>query len=561
MTSPLTAVVAADDEHQDQAAEPRERTIEGQILEYGVRSHPGGPFDGVTFAPGSLEAEQDLTRVKLLRDHDRAQPLGVMSTLADSEIRADAIFRMGRHQAADEALSLAADGVLDGLSVGVEPIEWSEDDDGKGVTVTRAALREVSLVALPAYTNARATRVTAERTSAMPPEPTTPPPPAAPVEAVEETVRRIMAELRAPEQAAPLAAPEVTASIETADAHRPARVIDRDGYGRRLPGIVAGRERVDAADYLAASLELMVNGNRIPFERVTRVIRAATANETTDMVPGLLPQVIVGPIQDRLSTLRPVWNSLAVRTMPSTSNKFERLRITQHTKVDQQAKELDELASQQLKVSAEDVAKSTYGGWVNISRQVVDWTTPGALSLIIEDLTSNLMRQAETRACTDLVTTAGTPVEVDLDDPAALNAAIYTAAATVYQPHNNPPDRVWMSPDIWALLGSHVDESKRPLFPVLSPSNALGSVRPSDPAGGDFVGLRIVVGGQLPAGTLIVGVSEAVEVYEDLRGMLEAVQPSALSTQIATYGYLATYPAQPAELAPLKQKAKPGGSK
>lgn len=118
-----------------------------------------------------------------------------------------------------------------------------------------------------------------------------------------------------------------------------------------------------------------------------------------------------------------------------------------------------------------------------------------------------------------------------------------------------------MSPDIWALLGSHVDENKRPLFPVLSPSNALGSVRPTDPSGGDFGGLRIVVGGKLPAGTLIVGVSEAVEVYEDLRGMLQAVEPSVLGTQIATYGYLATYPAQPGELAPLKQKAKPGGSK
>jgi HK97 family phage major capsid protein len=248
--------------------------------------------------------------------------------------------------------------------------------------------------------------------------------------------------------------------------------------------------------------------------------------------------------------------------MPATSKTFQRMRITQQTAVDKQSAEKAELVNQPMKISLEDVAKDTYGGWVNVSRQVLDWTTPGALEEIIYSLTANLLAKAEARASADLVKTATEKIEADLTDPAGLNAAIYQAAAKVYGANTSkhtPADRVWMSPDTWAAIGAMVDGDKRPLFPALNPQNALGALRPNDPTGGDFGGLRVVVSGGLPAKTLIVGASEAVEVYEDQRGTLQAIEPSVLGTQVAAYAYLASYAAQPKELVTLAQKAPGGG--
>ncbi|MFE3071773.1 HK97 family phage prohead protease [Streptomyces sp. NPDC059247] len=571
--APVAAVAGADEPPPADRAQPS-RSVGGPILTYGVRAHPSGPFGSVTFAPGSLEADSDLSRVKLLRDHDAAQPLGHMAELTDSPTVADAEFAVGSHPAATEALALAAERVLDGFSVGVEPIEWTEDADGTGVTITRARLAEVSLVALPAYTDARAVRVAAQEGTPMnnppaapaPPPPAAPPPPSPspdlPLTAADVAALRALLAAPAPEIAPPAAAPlTATAPLQAAAITTTSR-LDAHGYSRPLPAVVVGRERVDACDYLAASLELMVHGNSGPWERVRRVL-AAVVHETTALVPGLLPEVIVGPMLDQLAPERPVWLSLAPRAMPATSSSFKRVRVTQHTETGEQSAEKTELPNRPLKVSAEDVAKKTYGGWVNISRQVIDWTSPGALALIVQDLLASLVQDTEDVACAALVAAATDSVTGDLKDPAELNSLVYQAAAKVYgavAARRTPADRVWMSPDVWAAIGSMVDGSKRPLFPALNPSNALGALRPTEPtgAGGDFVGFRPVVSPGLPAATLIVGASTAVEVYEDQRGTLQAVEPSVLGTQVAAYAYLATYLAQPKKLVALKQKAAGG---
>lgn len=532
-----------EDGEEEERREDRRRTVGGTVLEYGVRSHPGGPFAAVTFAAGSLATEADLSRVKLLRDHDSRQPIGVLADLDSDDARADATFRLGRHQAASDALVLAEDGVLDGFSVGVEPLEWSEDDDGRGVTITSARLHEVSMVALPAYSNARATRVSA----------------------IEGTLMNVRQSQAAPERAPAAAAPLTAALPMSAMQSAPTiprvsqeRYVDAQGYTRSLPGIVVGRERIDACDYLAASLDLLVHGNSDAFDRVRRVLAAAVP-ETTDLVPGLLPQIIIGPIIDRIAPRRPVWLGLSERAMPSLSNKFERLRITGHTAVDKQAKEMDEVASGQLKVQMDDVAKSTYGGWVNLSRQVQDWSSPGALGMIIEDLAANVILKSEIRASADLVATATSKIETATLTGKDLNAAIYAAAAKVFM--SNPwdrvaPDRIFMDPEMWALVGGQCDDNGRPLFPVLNPMNALGALRPADVAdGGTFAGLRVIVGPYLPATTLIVGASRAVEVYEDQRGMIQVPAPSVLGTQVAAYAYLATYQAHPLEMVSIVAKA------
>jgi phage head maturation protease len=49
---------------------------------------------------------------------------------------------------------MAADGILDGLSIGAELLDGSESRDGE-IAVTASLAREVSLVTLPAWAAAR----------------------------------------------------------------------------------------------------------------------------------------------------------------------------------------------------------------------------------------------------------------------------------------------------------------------------------------------------------------------------------------------------------------------
>lgn len=138
------------------------RTISGDILPFGVdapRTSFGRP---VRFSAGCLVVPQDIGRVKLLVDHDHSQPVGFALSLDQNSNAARASFRVGNGPAGDLALSQAADRLRDGLSVGIDII--AGHDDGDTYVVDQAAINEVSLCAIPAFSDARVTSVTASHT-------------------------------------------------------------------------------------------------------------------------------------------------------------------------------------------------------------------------------------------------------------------------------------------------------------------------------------------------------------------------------------------------------------
>jgi HK97 family phage prohead protease len=141
------------------------RTIEGLALPYGqVGAKYGLKF---RFVRGALKWSS-VNRVKLLRDHDMGQPIGRAVDLTDTSAGLKVKFKVARGPQGDQALSLAEDGVLDGMSVGVDfdisaDVEMDPNDDSV-MLVRRADLREVSLTAMPAFDDARVTKVAASRT-------------------------------------------------------------------------------------------------------------------------------------------------------------------------------------------------------------------------------------------------------------------------------------------------------------------------------------------------------------------------------------------------------------
>ncbi|WP_344386523.1 HK97 family phage prohead protease [Asanoa iriomotensis] len=199
------------------AVDSAARTIEGLAMPYGATAHKHGLM--FRFAAGSIKWT-DVGRIKLLRDHDIAKPVGKALALTDTAEGLRVRFRVARGPAGDEALQLAEDGVLDGLSVGVD-FEESDTtvDSDSALLVQRADLREISLTAMPAFDDARLTKVTATKGVGMQPEePTTtaPAPTSAPVATaaptsaapVTFTLEQLVSALRSAAPAAPTPAPD-----------------------------------------------------------------------------------------------------------------------------------------------------------------------------------------------------------------------------------------------------------------------------------------------------------------------------------------------------------------
>lgn len=138
------------------------RTITGLALPYNaVATKYGMKY---RFLPGSLEYG-DVSRVKHLKDH--YQPVGKALSLDDTPAGLVAKLSVGKGADRDELLADAADGIYDGLSVGVDFSLYQDalfNEDDQVWDVHRASLREISTTPMPAFDDARVTKVAASTT-------------------------------------------------------------------------------------------------------------------------------------------------------------------------------------------------------------------------------------------------------------------------------------------------------------------------------------------------------------------------------------------------------------
>lgn len=143
------------------SADNAARTISGTVLVYNVTASASS--GRVQFHPGSLILPEDLSRVKLCIDHDHHSAVGYAIAAEDNAESLRMTFHVPATPAGDEALASAAAGIRDGLSVGAYPEkDGFQYINGEDCThITAANLREVSLVAVPAFDAARVSDVAA----------------------------------------------------------------------------------------------------------------------------------------------------------------------------------------------------------------------------------------------------------------------------------------------------------------------------------------------------------------------------------------------------------------
>jgi HK97 family phage prohead protease len=148
------------------AVDSERRTVVGTAIPYGVWADNG--WAKWKFLPGSMNWSSP-SRVKFLLEHDPRDTLGVATELTDHDDHLEAKFRVGKGAKRDEALQDAADGIIDGLSVGLRinpsAVEWDKIEEG--YVVSQATVREISLCSIPAFDDARLTSVAASSTGGL----------------------------------------------------------------------------------------------------------------------------------------------------------------------------------------------------------------------------------------------------------------------------------------------------------------------------------------------------------------------------------------------------------
>lgn len=462
------------------AVDREKRTISGRALPYGETATKS--FRTFSFLPGSMQWNET-SRVKLLRDHDYSQAIGKAVELTDADGGFDVVFSVARGPAGDEALSLAEDGVLDGFSVGVDFDPASDAEHRDGVYfVRRANLREVSLVAIPAFDSARITRVTASRDqegATVPDEqPTTAThaPAAVGAQFTAQDVNAFLAAIKA--QAAP---PPPVGPVDTPLNLSRVEVTEPVPYRFDAKGNLREGSHDFSTDLVNGFRE-NGGGDLAARDRAQTFIREQFDIDRAD-VASLNPTIQRPDMYvDQRSYRYPVWEAISKGSL-SDSRAFQfpkfnssTIAVTAHT-------EGVEPTGTTMTTTNQTVTPTALSGKVELTREAFDQGgNPQISGLIWRQMTKSWYEGLEARAVAVL----------DAATPAAL--ATFTAgggtnkgtlvseltaglASLQFVRGGFSMDTMFLQVDLYKDLIAAKDGNARPIYPALGPQNTYGTVR------------------------------------------------------------------------------------
>jgi HK97 family phage prohead protease len=464
----------------------------------------------VRFERGAFDVDQKAA--KLIQNHDLGQLLGIVDNLEDAEAGLEFEAVLADTSAGRDAVALLKAGAYDAVSVGANPVKFTTDPEGV-MTVTEAQLIELSLVPIPAFSEAVITEIAAE----------------APADADEQDEQDPADNTDNTEQE----------NSEMSEAKTEAQPIEAEATIPTNPIIYAAKpELPSAVEYISA----MVKGGH-EFDAMRKRVLAAAPEVGTVDTPGILPTPILGPVYNNFIGNRPVVDAIGARAMPGGGKVFIRPEVTTHTSIAEQAAEFDTVQSGTLVVTDNQVTKKTFGGYVQISEQDLDWTDPAVLSIILDDLGRVYANQTDNAAADALA--AGITVTrpfpgATYDDPKQWAEWIAGAAQTILSSSNgNLPTHIFLNPESWGWLLGLSDTADRPLFPQIGPMNAFGNLSPGQESGVAF-GLSVVVDRNFPADFMAIGDASGFEMFEQQKGAISVDVPETLSRTLAWRGYFAT---------------------
>jgi HK97 family phage prohead protease/HK97 family phage major capsid protein len=479
------------------------REISGKIVPMGTGEIGHTNLGSVVFEAGAIDIS-DISKIKLLSQHDMKKPVGRMTA---AEVREDGIyatFKLSRSQAGADSLIMASEGLVSGLSIGAEIIKSKPSRDGHMV-VSAAKLKEVSLVTEPAFKSAQVLEIAAEES--LPVEETLP--------TESETV-----------------AVENTPTVEATPVEAAA--------------VEASAPVVKAMHYTAPRINLsneafLENSIRAQFgdENARQYLAAASDTDTTD-VAGLVPTRQLTEIINNKSTAgRPSIDAISTGTLPDAGFKFQIPRVKAVPTVAETA-EKAAFSDTQVEIEYLDVDVKKYAGMQLFDVEVLDRTSPAffaELQSLMADAYAKSTNVAVRTALQAGATADSTTITLPWDG-AEMAGFIARASDSIYTNTLRFASGVIVSPTQWANIMGMVDSSNRPLFIASQPQNAAGNV--SQSLRGSLLGLDLYVDYSLTGaadGSIVVVNRESFTWYESSRLQLRADKVGTGQVEVGYYGY------------------------
>jgi HK97 family phage prohead protease len=482
------------------------REISGKIVPLGTGEIGHTNLGAYTFAANSIEIA-DPSKIKLLSQHDLKKPIGRMTA---AETRADGIyatFKLSRSTGGNDALIMAQEGLVTGLSIGAEIIASQPSKDGYTV-VSQAKLKEVSLVTVPAFASSEILEIAAEEII---------PAVETPTETESETVVEDTTVEATPVEAAAVEAARPTV---TAMAYTTPRInlnVTAGQYAKAQ--LNASRGDADARELVAA-------------------LQVATVAENTGMVPPTYLKDVIGIIDSS----RPFIDSIERAALPASGMKIFTPKLGTQAAVDLTA-EGAEFASADTTVTFQENDVVKFAGAGKLDLELVDRSDPSFLDLYLRELAASYAQKTDQYA-------AKIAADGSADSSSStIYKALAKSIADSYGVMRQTPNNLLVATsggnddvDYAGLLGA-VDTTGRPLYAAAASQNANGLITQGS-TNGTVAGLNLVVDPNYTGGTAGVKVglvypSMAMRFHESGTLQIRANVVANGQLEIGIYGYVA----------------------
>ena len=489
------------------------REISGKIVPMGTGEVGNTNLGGVVFEAGSIDIE-DPSKIKLLSQHDMKKPVGRMVT---ATVRPDGIyatFKLSRSTGGNDALVMAQEGLVSGLSIGAEIISSAPSRSGHTV-VTAAKLKEVSLVTEPAFKSAQVLEIAAEEVIPAETQPTESEP------VVEDTTQ--------------VEAPAVEAAAE--EAARPTVAASHYVRERVAP--------ITSAQYLEASIKSALGD-----DEARRVVRAA--DDSTSTNTGLtLPQHLNNFITDTFSG-RPAFEAATRSALVDSGMSFTVPRLYTNAATPDVAPTVADTnegaaPSETGMTSAYDTVDiNKFSGLQRVSFELIDRSSPSFMELMMAEL-RKAYEKATDAALLSAFISSGTTAATTAATAAGLQSFISVEGAAAYKGTGGDfANKLVASTDQWAAITGYADSTGRPLYSAQGPTqNAAGAAR-STAVVGNVLGTDLIVDHNIAASGItdnsaFLVAPSSVYVWESPTTQLRVNVLTSGEVEINLYGYLAIY--------------------
>ena len=521
-----------------QAADGERRIVSGLVAPYGeVGYTSAGP---VVFERGSIEIP-DASKIKLLSQHQQDKPVGRAISFSDSTEGIYGSFKLSSSTRGQDALVLAQENLVSGLSVGVDVT--ASKPMGDYLLVTAAVLKEVSLVESAAFSSASVTDIAAARAALEAATSTS-----TKTTTINTTIVETETETESEEAVttAPENTPETPAEVsaEAAPVEAARKII-------RPSALDSQRVRtpiISMPTYTEHKIKAALGS-----EDSRLYVTAADDSFSTN--PGFNPTQYLSEFVTNTRFGTPAIDACSQGTLPTSGMTINVPSLvtsagggTGVAPVVTVEAEAGTVANTGMETAYLTGTVSKYAGANTYSVELLERSDPNFFAELTTQLENAYLKTIDTAVLTAMLSAA----QAGATQPASSAGIIgyaSDAAAKVYQATGYFAQNYVANPSQWQLLMGAVDTTGRPIYSASQPMNAAGLTQAGS-IRGNVLGLDLYVDKNFTATTTIddsavILAPEAFTVYRSAQNFMSVNVVGSLQVQVAIYGYMATIAKMP----------------